>query len=142
MPNSVQKQLRQDLVIRPIQGLDGSTEYVIRDPISRQTFEFDEREYFLCQAFDGRMELSHIAALFEKRFGLSVSENNLERFARELAGYGLLEDSQVTPIEPAQEGSDGEAEGTQKSAFKYGVTISQTICNLFLSRLLLFPPLP
>lgn len=123
MPNSVQKQLRQDLVIRPIPGSNGSNDYVIRDPISRQTFEFNECEYFLCQAFDGRRELSQIAALFQKRFGLSISENNLERFARELASYGLLEDTQIFPPHQVEFGNAVETETSNKSDFKYGITI-------------------
>ena len=123
MPNSVQKQLRQDLVIRPIPGSNGSIDYVIRDPISRQTFEFDEREYFLCQAFDGQRGLSQIAALFYKQFGLSVSENNLERFARELASYGLLEAPEITRTESFEAGSAVETETSKKSEFKYGITI-------------------
>jgi len=127
MHDSVYNQWRQDLIIRPIQSADGSIVYVVRDPISRQSFEFDEHEYFLCQAFNGTRQLSHIKAMFQKRFGFSVSENNLERFARELVGYGLLIDQQSQPTETAKAAdktvSNIASAKSEKSNFKYGITI-------------------
>ncbi len=128
MDDFVHNQLRKDLIIRSIQNSDGSMGYIIRDPISRQSFEFDEREFFLCQAFDGTTELSQIATKFQERFRICVSENNLKRFARELVGYGLLEVGGLSnTIESAQPLNDVvsnfEVKERNKSNFNYGIIV-------------------
>jgi multidrug resistance efflux pump len=125
MHNYAHSQLRRDLIIRPTHGSGGSTVYVIQDPVSRQSFEFDEREYFLCRAFDGTTTLPEIATQFQKKFQLSVSENSLECFARELAGYGLFqEDEQTEAVEVGDKlVRNSEAEDSENSRFTYGVAL-------------------
>lgn len=65
--------------------------YLIKEPVSGETFEFGEEEYFLCKSMDGTSTSSQILANFKGHFGLSLTEDNFNEFSEQIAGFGLLE---------------------------------------------------
>lgn len=89
---------RRDLLIRTTTSIHGKIIYIVQDPISGQSFEFDEREYFLCKFLDGFTDLSRVATQFENRFKLSISQRMLENFVRELKSYGLIDVSERNSV--------------------------------------------
>ncbi len=85
---------RADLIITESQGKgrkNAPTVYTVRDPISNQTYEFQEQEYFLCQAMDGWTTVEQIRTNFTRRFGLSISEIDFNAFSEQLEQSGLME---------------------------------------------------
>jgi len=84
--------LREDLIVTRI--TDRKTlakRYLIKDPVSQETFEFREEEYFLCQLMDGVTSVQEILAAFQERFNSILTEEDYQNFARQIASFGLLE---------------------------------------------------
>jgi hypothetical protein len=83
--------LREDLIVTWTTDRQTSTKrYSIKDPVSQETFEFGEEEYFLCQSMDGIASVPEILAAFQERFQISISEADYQEFARQIASFGLL----------------------------------------------------
>lgn len=82
---------RRDLEIAPRSGKGGGFKYVVKDPVSKEIYEFGEEEYFLLSAMNGVTPLTHIAESFQKRFQISLAVEQLEAFARRLRALGLLD---------------------------------------------------
>lgn len=87
-----QTRLRQDLIVTFTTNKETESKtHLIKDPISGETFEFGEEEYFLCQSINGISTTSQIIAAFKSRFDLSITENDFNQFAEQITSYGLLE---------------------------------------------------
>ncbi len=83
---------REDLIItQNITSEDLSKRYLIKDPISGETFEFGEEEYFLCKSMNGTSQPSEIIADFKTNFGLSLTEEDFNEFSKQIVEFGLLE---------------------------------------------------
>ena len=83
---------RTELVIRPV-GDEG--QYVVKDPRSGEFFHLGEKEYFLLTRLDGVRTADEISLGFAEQFGESLTEDELDEFARSvrLPGCG----GSVTP---------------------------------------------
>jgi multidrug efflux pump subunit AcrA (membrane-fusion protein) len=62
--------------------------------------ELGAEEYFLCQNMDGRLTPSEIAAAFQDRFGMTLAEEDLQEFARQLAQRNFLQTYSEPEPEP------------------------------------------
>lgn len=71
--------------------------YQVRSPQSGERFEVGEEEVFLCQCLSHEASLTSIQTAFNSRFGLAITESELEQFYQEMAGLGLLESSDPAP---------------------------------------------
>ena len=100
MPISSTNLLRADLVTTKITDRKTSAQrYLIEDPISQETFEFGEEEYFLCQLMDGVTPIPKILAAFQERFKITMTEADYQEFVKQIGNFGLLESpkNQVQP---------------------------------------------
>ena len=83
---------RKDLIVTETTNKETLVKcHLVKDPISGETFEFGEEEYFLCQSMDGKSTIPEILAAFERRFGLSLTEENFKQFSAQITEFGLLE---------------------------------------------------
>ncbi|MBW2602891.1 MAG: HlyD family efflux transporter periplasmic adaptor subunit [Deltaproteobacteria bacterium] len=82
--------LRKDLEIVPKIGEGGRPHYLIKDPSSKEIFEFGEEEHFFCCQLDGKTRINSIQLAFQDRFGVSIKLDQLEAFTRQLKSLGLL----------------------------------------------------
>src|SRR4028118_2418833 len=88
----LQNSFREDLMVtQKTNSEDLSKRYLIKDPISGETFEFGEEEYFLCQSMNGTSKPSEIIAEFKTNFGLSLTEEDFNEFSKQIVEFGLLE---------------------------------------------------
>ena len=88
----LKNRFRQDLIVTSTSNKDNSAKrYSIKDPSSGETFEFGEEEYFLCKSMDGTSSITQILTGFENRFGLSITNEDFNRFAAQIAEFSLLE---------------------------------------------------
>src|SRR4028118_962212 len=88
----LQNSFREDLMVtQKTNSEDLSKRYFIKDPISGETFEFGEEEYFLCKSMDGTSSPSQVVANFKERFGLSLTEEDFNEFSKQIESFGLLE---------------------------------------------------
>ena len=95
MPMPLSNCLREDLLVtRKIDRQTSAKRYFIQDPISQETFEFGEEEYFLCQLMDGVTSVPEILASFQERFNISLTEEDYQNFAGQIDSFGLLEPHQ------------------------------------------------
>ncbi len=78
-----------------------TTRYQVRSPESGERFELGEEEVFLCQRLSLEASLTAIQTAFNARFGLAITESELEQFYQEMAGLGLLESSDLAPSDEA-----------------------------------------
>ncbi|GEM_PF-1602260 len=89
--------LRKDLLIKVEQNQDNLKKiYYLQEPNSKETFEFGEEEFFLCQSLDGESTVENIIANFELNFGVAISEDNFNLFLQQITEYGLLETPQIS----------------------------------------------
>lgn len=83
--------LRDDLIILPPQK--GGKMYLVRDPRSREVFEFGESEYFLLDAIRKPYAEAELLARFNARFGFESTIEDLQEFLVILNEWGLLQES-------------------------------------------------
>lgn len=107
MPMPLSNCLREDLLVtRKIDRQTSAKRYFIQDPISQETFEFGEEEYFLCQLMDGVTSVPEILASFQERFNISLTEEDYQKFAGQIDSFGLLEPHQnQLPSSQSEEGN-------------------------------------
>jgi multidrug resistance efflux pump len=87
-----QNRFRQDLRIESTFGVDGRLDrYIVTDPLSGNSFEFTEEEYFLCQAMDGMTSVEEIIYNLQNTFKISLSYDDFASFSQELKTFNLLE---------------------------------------------------
>ncbi len=113
---------RKDLLIRKNKKVNNGITYIVCDPITGESFEFDDREYFLCQQLDGKTEISNIINRFEQQFHLSISDQNIQRFFRELNSYGLLAKNNFASAEIVGSASQSVSDFAQIQ-LRYGFTL-------------------
>ncbi|HEY9726879.1 MAG TPA: hypothetical protein V6D50_10570, partial [Chroococcales cyanobacterium] len=83
------RSFRKQLIITALSSKDGQGKnYIIKDPNTGETFEFGEEEYFLCQSMDGITTPSQIIENFKNSFGLSLTEEDFNQFAEQIAEFG------------------------------------------------------
>jgi len=99
--------VRQDLVVRPIrQGTRNC--WVVKDPISRKFFYFNEQEYAIFAWLDGTCSVQTIIARFCRKFPpVHLSPAQLSEFLSELARADLLK------------GTTGTTSGSRDSSFNH-----------------------
>jgi putative peptide zinc metalloprotease protein len=86
---SVRIRLRADL-IATVQQYEGSTYWVLKDPLSLRYYRFDEYDHFLLQMMDGTHTLDEAQQAFEERFRpRRLTLEDLEAFAQMLLKSGL-----------------------------------------------------
>jgi len=92
----LQNSFRKDLIITQTTNPEDSTKtYLIKDPISEETFEFGEAEYFLCQSMDGTSTPAEIVANFQASYGHVMSEEDFNNYSGQIFEFGLLESSKI-----------------------------------------------
>jgi multidrug resistance efflux pump len=82
---------REDLEVIPRVADGGAIRYYIKDPDSKQIFEFGEEEYLLCQQIDGQTPFRYVLSAFQAKTGISLEINQIEAFTRKLKSLGLLD---------------------------------------------------
>jgi putative peptide zinc metalloprotease protein len=92
----LQNSFRKDLIITQTSNAEDSTKtYLIKDPISEETFEFGEAEYFLCQSMDGTSTPAEIVANFQASYGHVMTEEDFNNYSSQIFELGLLESSKI-----------------------------------------------
>jgi multidrug resistance efflux pump len=86
---------RKDLLIAPRIVEGEGFRYLIKDPKSEEIYEFSEKEYFFCRRMDGSTAFDDIRISFQDHFGLRLSLEQLEAFARKLEALSLLESTKT-----------------------------------------------
>ncbi|MDP8966663.1 MAG: HlyD family secretion protein [Cyanobacteriota bacterium] len=92
----LQNCFRKDLVIAQTTDPENSSKrYLIKDPLSGETFEFGEEEYFLCKSMNGTATPAEIVADFKNSLGYSMSEEDFNGFSSQIFEFGLLESLKI-----------------------------------------------
>ena len=81
-------QLREDLILVPAQGKERSQ---VREPKSGAVFEFGEQEFFLVDTLRHPCDVKNLLDVFNSRFKLSNSPEDLQEFLDLLINWGLVE---------------------------------------------------
>lgn len=83
--------LRQDLVVSEQPQNDGTTVYILKDPITFRYFRVREVEYFLVRQFDGATDSDTIASRVKGKFGVDIAVDDIRQFADHLDGLYFFE---------------------------------------------------
>jgi putative peptide zinc metalloprotease protein len=89
MPEGYPK-FRDDLIVSQ-QEFEGTTHYVIKDPVTRKFFRIKEFECFICRNLDGKTSPEQIAKSFEDHFHIRLPQETLDKFIRRIESLGFLE---------------------------------------------------
>lgn len=109
---------RQDLIVSSKTDKDtGEKSYLVKDPKSGETFELGEEEYFLCQSMDGTATPSQISASFQGRFGLEITESDLDSFSQQMSELGLLQPVNGSVPASSSESGNGRSPAISESEF-------------------------
>ncbi|HEX6062627.1 MAG TPA: hypothetical protein VFZ04_00335, partial [Longimicrobiales bacterium] len=76
------------------QSQNGTTQHVVKDPVSLKYFRFGEREVGLMQLMDGERSLDQLADAARATLGIATSASTIERFVVRLKEMGLVERTQ------------------------------------------------
>lgn len=68
----------------------GTKVFIIKDQVSGKFFRLKEKEFYIANLFDGQASCAAIAEKFQQKFDLAISAEQIEQFARQMAGMGLL----------------------------------------------------
>ncbi|MEM9005659.1 MAG: efflux RND transporter periplasmic adaptor subunit [Cyanobacteria bacterium P01_F01_bin.86] len=99
---------RRNLTITHIQKEDDATvSYLVQEPTSQATFEFDEQQFFLCQSLDGQSTREQILAKFEAHFGFPISAEDFDHFFNQLTELNLIDFAPQT--QDSQQTTNGHA---------------------------------
>ncbi len=119
---------RQKLIVTTITNKDSKAKsYLIKDPNTEESFEFGEEEYFLCKSMDGNTTPSEIIDNFKNRFGLSLSEEDFQQFAQQIADFGLLESSTGKDSSPLPVSFGDTQESSSKTIADVTITEEETL---------------
>ncbi|MEC4982594.1 MAG: efflux RND transporter periplasmic adaptor subunit [Oscillatoria sp. PMC 1068.18] len=96
---------RQDLVIaQNLKKGDTAKYFLIKEPVSGETVELGEEEYFLCQLMDGKQTPSQITSAFQEKFQMQLSLADFAEFSSSMSELGLFTTYQEKElIEPVLE---------------------------------------
>ena len=64
---------------------------MIKNPLTDETYELGEEEFFLCQAIDGNSATSDIIQKFNQSFGHTLTEEHFEEFVKHIEQLGLFD---------------------------------------------------
>lgn len=83
---------RRDLQVSAAPARPGEKPaYLIRDPLTRDAFQFGEEEYFCCTCLDGKATADDVQARFEQEFHRPYSNQSLRTLLAQLADLRLLD---------------------------------------------------
>jgi putative peptide zinc metalloprotease protein len=80
---------RDDLIVSQ-QEFEGTTYYVIKDPVTQKFFRIKEFEYFICKNLDGKSSSDQVAERFEAHFHIQLPQDTLNKFIQRIKGLGFL----------------------------------------------------
>lgn len=83
--------LRQDLVVSEQPQSDGTTVYILKDPITFRYFRVREVEYFLVRQFDGATDYDTIASRVKEKFAVDIASDDIRQFAQHLDSFYFFE---------------------------------------------------
>jgi putative peptide zinc metalloprotease protein len=89
MPEGYPK-FRDDLIVSQ-QEFEGTTYYVIKDPVTQKFFRIKGFEYFICRNLDGKSSSDQIAKSFEDHFHIQLPQETLNKFIQRIENLGFLE---------------------------------------------------
>jgi hypothetical protein len=111
---------RTELVVSPL-GERGA--YVVKDPRAGTYYHLGEEEHFLLTQLDGRHDSGDLRAAFAARFGLPLSEQELDEFLDMARSQGFLQPASGGP-EPSEGPSRGaDAPGSPTNAAPFGLRL-------------------
>ncbi|KPA17423.1 peptidase, M50 family [Candidatus Magnetomorum sp. HK-1] len=84
--------LRSDLIIRK-QSIAHQNSYIaiIKDPVKKKYFRFEEEEYFVLSQFDNKKTAQEIAELYNRQFYDNLTGTDIEEFVSSIRSNDLLE---------------------------------------------------
>ncbi|MDD4050584.1 MAG: hypothetical protein PHR28_01620 [candidate division Zixibacteria bacterium] len=103
--------LRQDLVVSEQQS-EGTTYYILKDPITFRYFRVREVEYFLVRQFDGATDYETIALRVRDKFNVDISVEDVQQFAAHIDSLYFFEGAKAE-----YEVSSGRYRGQRKKSF-------------------------
>lgn len=83
--------LREGLVLKSIPSGDGSSYYLLSDPVRGRYFRLGEREAFILSLLDGEHRVEDVVRACSERHG-TTSASAVEQFLQDLQTAGLLEE--------------------------------------------------
>ena len=97
---------RPDLIVRPL-GDDGH--HVVKDPVGGGYFKLPPHESFLFGLLDGVHTSADARSKFERRFGESLDDTDLDQFVSLAREFGFL--SEPVRVESGDRADDGAVHG-------------------------------
>lgn len=97
--------LRADIEIYTADELDDA-DYLARDPLTGETFQFDEIEHFLLSSLRQAQTAEALAQTASARFDMQIATTAASEFVTMLASWGLLESSSGGAAPDTPNGSD------------------------------------
>src|SRR5258705_4141530 len=88
--------LKSDLIVSRQDDAQGIF-YVIKDPSTERFFRFKEIENYIAQRCDGQTSQEIIRLRTEKKFDVSLTQENIDQFIHKLRGIGLVVDKNAAP---------------------------------------------
>ena len=83
--------LRSDLIVRKqVMAQQKSYIAIIKDPVKKKYFRFEEEEYFILNLLDGTKSANEIADFFNHRFYDNLTPNEIEEFISSVRANDLL----------------------------------------------------
>ena len=84
--------LRSDLIVKK-QSIAHQNSYIaiIKDPVKKKYFRFEEEEYFVLSLFDNQKTSQEVAELYNKKFYDNLTEKDIEEFVASVRSSDLLE---------------------------------------------------
>jgi len=70
---------------------EGASVYLVRDPVTGETFQFDEIEHFLLRSLDKPRSSGELARTASEHFGISIPKDAVEELLDMASDWGLLE---------------------------------------------------
>ena len=96
-PSGVDLALRTDLVIERVEE-EGTTYFVIKDPVQQRFFRIKALEHFLITQFDGQTSFEEVRRRASEKHRVLIGPEVLGRFVEKFLDLGLLVDGSRTPV--------------------------------------------
>lgn len=104
MYQHLENRFRRDLVVTCSPERENNKRtYWIKDPISKEVFEFQEEEYFLCKLINGRLGIQDIVSEFNQKFNVLITERDFDEFIQQISSSNLLEVVEEKELEAVSE---------------------------------------
>ncbi len=82
---------RNDLIFQEIKNKDGSSHYIIKDPITSTYFKIGEAEFFIISKLNGKKTTGQIIESVREKFKEDLSEDELDQFLSHLQELCFLD---------------------------------------------------